>query len=176
MKRMRTKIVLITFLQYVIFVSIGCVPSSRKLPKELREVSGVARTTNGNTYWINDGGNDALLFSDAIPRENVKSIPVDIPNVDWEALSSYRDSLLCICDIGDNRQKRDDVVVTVINTKGDVLTSRKLQYPQGPTNAEACSVKKEKLYILTKTRLKKNGAAKLHSKTTFVKTRSKNEK
>ncbi len=155
---MRNKIVLSCYILYVTFLSFGCVPGNRKLPQELREVSGVARLANGNTYWINDGGNGPIVFYNSIPRQNSKSFSVSLENVDWEGMSPYRDSLLCICDIGDNRQKRKDIRIAIVNVKGEILEQRKIFYPSTPYNAEACAIKGETFYVLTKSRIGKKGA------------------
>ena len=141
-------------------MSFGCVPSNRKLPKALKEVSGVARLANGTTYWINDGGNIAEVFLDAIPRKGAKSFSVSFKNVDWEAMTVYQDSLLCICDIGDNRRRREKISIAIVNVAGTVLQERNLRYADRPSNAEACAIKNEKLYILTKNRMQKGGSNK----------------
>ncbi len=143
---------------YVMFVFFGCVPSNRKLPDALKEVSGVARLAGGKTYWINDGGNAAMLYQGGLPGEPFEGFDVSMENVDWEAMSPYRDSLLCICDIGDNRKKRLHVAIAIVNTEGKVLQQRNVYYPDGAFNAEACAIKGEVFYLLTKARFGKEGA------------------
>ncbi|MFK8055464.1 MAG: hypothetical protein AB8F78_05005 [Saprospiraceae bacterium] len=159
---MRSKIVLGYLSLYVIFLFFGCVPNNRRLPKALKEVSGVTKLADGQTYWLNDGGNGPIVFSSVYKGEETKSFRVPYENVDWEGLTSYQDSLLCICDIGDNRQKRDHVGIAIVNTRGDILQQRKLYYPFAPFNAEACAIKGETFYILTKARFGSNGAEKIN--------------
>ncbi len=143
-------------------MSFGCVPGNRKLPETLREVSGVARMSDGNTYWINDGGNPAELFEGGIDNRPVTRFDVSLPNVDWEGLTPYKDSLLCICDIGDNRQRRQEIKLGIIDLRGNLIEARNLYYPKQPYNAEACVIKGNDFYLLTKARMTSNGAAKVN--------------
>lgn len=157
---MRSKIVLSYLSLYVIFAFFSCVPSKRKLPSALQEVSGVVRLGSGETFWINDGGNPAMLYRGGVDGFPIVGFDVSMKNVDWEALSPYSDSLLCICDIGDNRMKRSQVAIAIVNTRGEVLRQRNIYYPEQPFNAEACAIKGETLYVLTKAKFGKKGATK----------------
>ena len=139
---------------YVVILLFGClqscVPSRRTLPDELREVSGAVRTPDGTYVTLNDGGNAASLYR-LTANGQAEAVPLDIPNVDWEALAQYEDGTLCICDIGDNRKQRDHVDFYLV--EGPSTRQLQRNYPDGAHNAEACFIYDHQLYVLSKARV-----------------------
>ncbi len=146
----------------------------------LNESSGIAtsRLADGVYYTHNDSGDTARFF-----KFNRKGAILGVYNVtnakaiDWEDMASAKiggKSYLFFGDIGDNAEKRPEIVVyrvpEPLSKAGDVKADRtyRLTYPDGPHNAEALMVEplSGDLYIVTKTsktpskifRLRKPGA------------------
>src|SRR6185436_11474747 len=92
--------------------------------------------------------------------------PVDLPNVDWEALGAGPCSerwCLHVGDVGDNRGVRRSIAIyrivePVLDGSGaeiaaPVLDRQEARYPDGPHDAEAIVVAGDRdVYVLTKGR------------------------
>jgi hypothetical protein len=117
--------------------------------RELREVSGLARGTLGRWWAINDSGNGAVLYAaDESGRVRDRVSVEGIANVDWEDLAvgpcpQGRQRCLYIGDLGDNRNRRTDARILVVEEprpgSRTVRPSAVLpvRYPERPIDAEA---------------------------------------
>jgi len=131
--------------------------------KSLDEASGLARSyKNENQLWaINDGGGPVLYAIDTTGSRLGKVKLSGASNRDWEDLASFRlngQSYLLIADIGDNKGRRKNVRIYVVEEPGvdqdkaDIAWGFDFKYPNGPRDAEAVAVDvaNERILILTK--------------------------
>ncbi|MGW5362271.1 hypothetical protein [Actinopolymorpha pittospori] len=129
--------------------------------ERVTESSGLAASTKhaGYFYTNNDSGDTARVFA-LDPRGNVVGTLVlgSAGHLDWEALASGPDERIWIGDIGDNEKLRGSVTLYRFRepeSLGDqsVEWSRfRLEYPDGPHDAEALLVhpRTGRVYIVTK--------------------------
>lgn len=123
--------------------------AGRQLPEEVRESSGLARSsTRADLLWThNDAGNDAELFAVDATGALITRVQVSgVEAVDWEDIESgpcVGGSCLFIADIGDNDAERDHITVYRVPepeseateaTGAVALTAR---FPDAPQDAEA---------------------------------------
>ena len=129
--------------------------------ERVTESSGLAASTRhpGYFYTNNDSGDTARVFA-LDPRGNVTGTLVlgSAGHLDWEALASGPDGRIWIGDIGDNEKLRGSITLYRFRepeSLGDqsVEWSRfRLEYPDGPHDAEALLVhpRTGRVYIVTK--------------------------
>ncbi|HZS05183.1 MAG TPA: hypothetical protein VFD58_10145 [Blastocatellia bacterium] len=139
--------------------------------EKLSEVSGItAGRANAGVWWVNnDSGNPAEIYAlDANGRLLATFAVTGANNVDWEDIAGGpgRDGkpALYIADIGDNRSRRNEVIIYRVNepllgegvkTGATEQAERfPFQYPDGKHDAEALFVdpKAGRIYIVTKLR------------------------
>lgn len=109
-------------------------------------------------YTVNDSGHDPLVFAVRISTgETVGVTTLDVDWLDVEALGLGPDGTLWVADIGDNRANRDEIRLYALAEpgEGDSAVSPdvyRLQYPDGPVDAEAVAVdpRDGTMHILTK--------------------------
>ena len=126
----------------------------------LKEASGLAASLRWpGVYWaLNDSGNSPSVFAvDEQGRSRGTFRVEDAENVDWEAMQvgPGRDggSALYVGDIGDNDRERREVVIYRVpepqpaqagarsaNGRTDDAEAFKIQYPNGPRDAEGLLV------------------------------------
>ena len=146
-----SKVAFVIVISAVTSIFFACIPASRRLPNQLNEVSGAEINPTGGYYLINDSGNAAALFT--LKDGKVDSSQVlNTNNYDWEALAMLGESLV-ICDIGDNRRRRKEIVFYLLSPDGAVETVAK-SYPDKVHNAEAAYAYNGRLYLLTKAQTK----------------------
>ena len=86
-----------------------------------------------------------------------------LANQDWEAITKNpRGDTICICDIGDNARQRPYVSIYQIVPGAQKLQTFRLQYPDGPRDAEACALKNGQLYIVDKPGIFKGSKHRTH--------------
>lgn len=103
----------------LILVSTSCNTGNLKvkadLPKTLDEASGIETTSNSNLIWmLNDGGNDAKLFSVSKKGKIKASFKIDAKNNDWEDLTTDKKGNIYIGDFGNNTNKRKNLAILKI--------------------------------------------------------------
>ncbi len=127
----------------------------------INESSGLvkSRRLNGVFWTHNDSGDRPRIF--AVTREGRSIGTVEIAgarNVDWEDIAIDDAGFLYLCDIGDNRNRRTDLVVYRVpevdphRVRTAAVAARfPFRYPplRSP-DAEACYFSNGAIYILTK--------------------------
>lgn len=141
------------------------------LPDEVRETSGLARSTRDpGVFWThNDAGNDPELFAfDRDGRLIQRVVVTGSELVDWEDLESAPcgdgGACLYVGDIGDNDAERDHITIYRVPEPGarDTRTAPAealhARFPDGPRDAEALfAARSGDLYIITKGRAEEIG-------------------
>ncbi|RAV28847.1 hypothetical protein DN748_10600 [Sinomicrobium soli] len=109
-----------------------------RLPRELRENSGIESTSSDGTVWaINDSGNNNSLYKVGRDGSLLREISIrHSENTDWEELTKDRDNNLYIGDFGNNDNKRKDLAIykvsDVNNIHGNTAQAEKItfEYPE----------------------------------------------
>lgn len=120
-----------------------------KLPKKLREVSGIQMRGNGNSIFaIEDSGNGSFLHTIGLDGKEQEEVLINAENIDWEDLASDEDGNLYLGDFGNNDNKRKDLCIYKINptasgTKPQTPFKISFYYPE---QTEFPPKKKELLY------------------------------
>jgi hypothetical protein len=127
----------------------------------INEDSGLTRSTYPRTtlFVHNDSGDTARFFalSKTGSTAAVFNLP-SAPSLDWEDTASGPDHTLWFGDIGDNQTRKAFISVIRVTEPRDLhsrnlgSTTYKLQYPNGPHDAEALMVRPNsgQLYVITK--------------------------
>ena len=146
----------------------------------LSEVSGLARSAcSPELFWAhNDSGDEPRLYLIDLHGELRATLRLSgVKAKDWEDITSATfdgRSFLFVGDFGDNNQKRDHVRIYVLEdpcmeegaldrNEWPILNTLKVQYDDGPHNAEALGVDPlaGDLYIITKTSIGSCGVYRL---------------
>ncbi len=138
-------------------------PAARFENPAIHESSGLvkSRRLEGLFWTHNDSGDRPRLF--AVTREGHDLGTVEIrgaDNVDWEDIAIDDAGFLYLCDIGDNRGRRHDLVIYQVPEvdprhihEATVAARFPFHYPdRPPIDAEACFYADRALYIMTKER------------------------
>ncbi len=143
-------------------------PRHSALPVELKEVSGMTRTPNGELWLLNDSRNPADLFRyDPIAGKllEVKHLPVK--NYDWEDLAHDPLGNLYIGDFGNNANRRRNLRIFRYNPSTGALDSIQFRYPDQTSfppvreedwnfNCEAMVFFRDSLHLFSKNSFKGN--------------------
>lgn len=120
----------------IVLSSCGSKPSEElpidfKLPKHLKEVSGMAYDGQ-HLFLIEDGGNENAIYDlDAEGKLNQKIKLDSVPNIDWEDLAQDNKGFLYIGDFGNNDNSRKDLAIYKIEkTAGSSLQKTAFYYPE----------------------------------------------
>lgn len=168
------KIVLSTFLVLSVFTSCsnyGQLKVIADLPGSLDENSGLATYGDSTVWVIEDGGNKDEIYQINLKGDILKSLKVkNGDNQDWEDLTTDNAGNLYIGDIGNNANKRKDLVIYKLPNPtiepGDKIDAEKikLHYPDQkdfPPKKEGLFYDSEaifhhdgKIFIITKNRSK----------------------
>lgn len=140
-----------------------------KLPKSLNENSGIITLKNSTIWVIEDRGNADKIYNVDFKGKLLRELKVkNAKNHDWEDLAEDEEGNLYIGDIGNNANKRKDLVIYKLPNpefeKGDNINAKKIKfkYPDQKDfppkvaelnyDAEALFYHKDNLYIITKNR------------------------
>ena len=140
-----------------------------KLPKAVKETSGLAFFEGSSVWTINDGGNKDHIYQISFEGELLRELKVThAKNRDWEDLASDPEGNLYIGDFGNNSSKREDLAIYILpnpeREKGDKIKAEKIEFhypdqkkfPPKKKNqrfdAEAMFYRDSSLYIINKNR------------------------
>lgn len=164
----------VTLIALVLLVSCsnyGQLTFVTKLPKKLNENSGIITLEKNKVWVIEDNGNTDEIFEVNLEGDLLKELKVtDAKNRDWEDLTKDKDGNVYIGDIGNNGNKRRDLVIYKIpnptKEPGRKIRARAIRFnypqqkafpPNAPDfkyNAEALFYHNDSLYIVTKNKSK----------------------
>ncbi|MBI3805299.1 MAG: hypothetical protein HY282_16230 [Nitrospirae bacterium] len=138
-------------------------PAAHFENRAIDESSGLVKSRRlEEVFWThNDSGDRARIF--AVTREGQDLGTVEVrgaQNVDWEDLAIDDAGFLYLCDIGDNRGRRHDLVIYKIpevdprRVQETTVAARfPFHYPDHPPiDAEACFYAGGAFYVMTKER------------------------
>lgn len=133
-----------------------------KLPDLVGEASGML--IQGDTCWLhNDSGGNPTLYGFNEKGELLDSMRIPgAKNVDWEALAHDPAGNLYLCDIGNNRNRRQDLKIYRWRPGQKVASEIAFRYPDQQTfpppderknyDAEGCFWWNDSLYVFSKNR------------------------
>lgn len=155
-----------------------------RLPKELKEISGLESYNDSLLFAINDGGNEPCVYLVNLDGKIVKTITLDITNSDWEDIAiDEKKEFLYIADVGNNNNKRTNLCIYKVNIK-EMFTKTEIKplkftfhYPEQkafpPTkddmnyDCEAITISNNRIYLFTKAHSKPyKGISKVYSMST----------
>lgn len=159
---------------YTIFFLTGCsnygqLTFMTKLPKAIKENSGIVYYGNDKAWFIEDHGNDDVIYQVGFNGDLLKELRVkNAKNNDWEDLTRDEEGNIYIADIGNNNNKRKDLRIYKIpnpeTESGDKIDAEviKFSYPDQKKfppkknnliyDSEAIFYRNNFLYIITKNR------------------------
>ncbi|MGM0933404.1 MAG: hypothetical protein ACQEWD_08170 [Bacteroidota bacterium] len=159
----------------------GQLKKIQHLPATVKEVSGMEKFPKSDLIWmINDSGNKNILYGLQPGNSTLKTIAItNAENKDWEDLARDTTGNLYIGDFGNNRNKREDLVIYKVknpeeNTSGKTTATKiifdledQTEYPPKRKNRnfdiEAIVHLNGNLYLFTKNRSSKsNGISKIY--------------
>lgn len=140
-----------------------------KLPKKLKENSGMVVRKDSTVWFVNDGGNQDKIYQISTKGKIIKELKVkNAKNKDWEDMARDNDGNVYIADTGNNANKRKDLVIYKIpdpdKEKGDKIEAERIEFnfpeqkkfPPKKKNlhfdTEAIFYAKDSLYLITKNR------------------------
>lgn len=132
-----------------------------KLPSRIHEASGLNITAKDTCWWINDSGGQASIYATDLKGELLDSIAIPgAKNVDWEELTSDDKGYFYLCDFGNNRNTRKELVIYKWRRGMKMAEKIIFHYPdqkafppppaQRNFDAEACFWYADSLYIFSK--------------------------
>jgi len=140
-----------------------------KLPKKLKENSGMAIGKDSTVWFVNDGGNEDKIYQINNKGKILKELEVkNAKNKDWEDMAQDKDGNVYIADTGNNANKRKDLIIYKIpnpdKEKGDKTKAEQIEFsfPEQKKfppkkkkllyDTEAIFYAKDSLYLITKNR------------------------
>lgn len=164
------------FIIFIASLTQNCANSGQinlieKLPKKLKENSGIVSYSDETAWFIEDNGNSDNLYKTNFEGKIIDQLDIkNAKNIDWEDLTKDNKGNLYIGDFGNNDNKRKDLVILKLPNpeieKGNKINAKsiKFKYPEQqkfPPNknkmyydAEALFHYNSHLYIFTKNRTK----------------------
>ncbi|MCJ8163999.1 hypothetical protein MKJ04_04040 [Pontibacter sp. E15-1] len=93
-----------------------------RLESRLAESSGLARASD-STFWTHgDGGTPSALYRINLKGELLETVPLPVPNQDWEDIAEDERGNLYIGDVGNNFNNRRNLQVYKIAPEGMAVT------------------------------------------------------
>ncbi|GHA70586.1 hypothetical protein [Pontibacter akesuensis] len=133
-----------------------------RLNEQVQESSGLAHAPD-STFWTHgDSGTPATLYQVRADGELLQTLPLDLPNRDWEELAESGEQLF-IGDFGNNQNNRQDLRIHILN-KQSYTSSGTINFTFGDQMAfppaqdeqhfdlEAFFYHQDSLYLFTKSR------------------------
>lgn len=145
----------------------GALTYVTKLPKKLKENSGIVTLSGDLCWFINDSGNKDHIYGVDFNGNLIRDINIkNAKNHDWEDLTKDAEGNIYIADIGNNANNRKDLVIYKITnpelTDSSDLEAQKIKFSYSDQdsfppakenfnyNAEAIIYHNGFLYIFTK--------------------------
>jgi hypothetical protein len=137
-----------------------------RLDGRIRESSGLAHAAD-STYWTHpDSGLPAELYLFNLKGELLQTVPLPLPNRDWEDLAQDQQGNLYIGDFGNNANKRRDLQVFRVAQETmrvqDTIRFRFADQSEFPPpqqerhyDLEAFFFRSDSLHLFTKSRARK---------------------
>ena len=164
-----TSVFLLVFFLLQSCVNHGQLTIIEKLPKKLKENSGIVSYSEGTAWFIEDNGNSDNIYKTDFKGNIIQQLDLkNGKNGDWEDLTKDKKGNLYIGDFGNNANDRKDLVIYKLpnpeSEKGDKIRAEKIffSYPEQKEfpprreelffDAEAFFHFDEHLYIFTKNR------------------------
>ena len=152
-----------------LFLVAATMQKTNRLPKELKEISGLVFANDSTLIAHNDGGNDPKIYVlnlDGSIRHKVSVTNAD--NTDWEDITLDEKGNLYLGDFGNNNNTRTDLKILKVSLK-KVLDNEDVEakfiefsYPEQKDfppklsekyfDCEAMSFYNDSLYLFTKCR------------------------
>lgn len=158
----------------ILFLLLGCSNYGQltyvtKLPKAIKENSGIAYYGNNKAWFIEDHGNDDIIYQVAFNGDLLNELSVkNAKNNDWEDLTQDPEGNIYIADTGNNSNKRKDLVIYKIPNpelepgKKIIAEEIRFNYPEQTKfppkknallyDAEAIFYRNDAIFIVTKNR------------------------
>jgi hypothetical protein len=163
------KLSIIIFFSFFVQVTFGQKDRIAKLPKYLKEISGLIFYNDTLLIAHNDGGDDPLIYLINLKGEEIHRVLIEnATNIDWEDITSDDKGNLYIADIGNNENGRKDLCIYKINSKHllkkekikaekiNISYSEQKDFPAEEKDkhfdAEGIAYYNDSLYIFTKCR------------------------
>ena len=142
-----------------------------KLPKKIDEASGIVQLKDSTAWLINDSGDTDKIYKVNFQGELLRELKVDNgKNKDWEDLTTDENGNVYIADIGNNNNRRQELIIYKLpnpeKEKGSRIEAKKIKfsYPDQKKyppkkedlkfDAEAIFYWDDYIYIITKNRAK----------------------
>ena len=134
-----------------------------RLDSRISESSGLAHAA-GSTFWTHgDGGSPGELYRFGLEGELLQTVPLRVPNHDWEDIAEDGQGSLYIGDVGNNANNRQDLQVYKVQPEGiTVSDSIRFRYadqvafppplPQRHYDLEGFFYHADSLHLFTKSR------------------------
>jgi hypothetical protein len=140
-----------------------------KLPRKLRENSGMAILDPNKVWFIEDGRNADKIYEVDLNGSLLREFEVkNAKNQDWEDLAADQDGNVYIADLGNNQHNRDEFVIYKIpdprKEKGDKIDAEEIRFQYPPKKGKQADGKPQRhdseaifyragyLFIITKDR------------------------
>ncbi|GAA4433089.1 hypothetical protein GCM10023188_22120 [Pontibacter saemangeumensis] len=134
-----------------------------RLDSRISESSGLAHATD-STFWTHgDGGSPSELYRFSLEGELLQTVPLRVPNHDWEDIAEDGQGSLYIGDVGNNSNNRQNLQVYKVRPAGMAVTdSIRFRYadqvafppplPQRHYDLEGFFYQADSLHLFTKSR------------------------
>ena len=101
-----------------------------RMPKVLMESSALEYAGDGTFWTLRDSGGPSVLYRIAANGELLDSLPLNLPNKDWEELARDQQGNLYIGDFGNNLNKRKNLKIYKLNLSTQQLDTIKFHWPE----------------------------------------------
>lgn len=132
-----------------------------RMSEALPESSGLTGAEGGTFWLLQDGGNPPALHRIEANGQLIETLPLNLPNYDWESLTQDAGGNLYIGDFGNNFHNRKNLRIFRLNRAKQQIDTISFYYPEQESfppedkkdrnyDAEAFLWHKGKLHLFTK--------------------------